>query len=340
MICLVSIEAQNRSFAERLALNHQLLKNKYWMLAVDADDKKHLNFSPVGRGQRTSALCSKWTGVSTCKNVEGHKDVFVEGQDYTGKIAVRNNHLWCNSRTCPICFIRGFATRRARSMVGRLEKGVELGFGDIEHFVISPPVCDRELPEPVLRQRSAVALADRGCTGHGMIFHGYRPNDDGTALVWSPHYHSLGYVEGGFDRCRECLHDRGDCEKCETGFKGREVRGFKRDGYLVSVKDKRRTVFGTSFYQLHHSTIRLGVKRFNVVTWWGNVSTCQFKSVAVKAETPCQACGDEMVKSTQFGGRKIVRDIGSPDYVAFFPDDEFDSSGQPNYVDRVGGSCR
>ena len=31
-----------------------------------------------------------------------------------------------------------------------------------------------------------------------------------------------------------------------------------------------------------------------------------------------------------------MKDIGSPDYVPLFVDDEFDESGQPNYVE-VGG---
>jgi len=329
-----SIEAQKRSIAERVALNHQLLKNKYWTLPVR--DTVHLNFQPIGRGQRSSYLCGQWVGISVCKNIEGHKDVFVDGVDFTGKVAVRNNHLWCNARPCPICFIRGYSTRRARSMVGRLDEGVKLGFGAVEHVVVSPPVCDRDLPEPVLRQKCADALADRGCTGHAAIFHGYRPDKVDPVLVWSPHYHALGYVEGGFDRCRECSHDRGDCEKCATGFKGREVRGFKKDGYLVTIKGKRRTVFGTGFYQLHHSTIRLGVKRFHVVTWWGNVSYRKFKSVKVKADSPCPACEGEMTKSIHMGCRYIVKDVGSPDYVSLFPDFEFDVSGLPNYVDRVG----
>jgi hypothetical protein len=33
---------------------------------------------------------------------------------------------------------------------------------------------------------------------------------------------------------------------------------------------------------------------------------------------------------------RIVKDVGSPDYVPLFVDDEFDESGQPNYVE-VGG---
>jgi hypothetical protein len=44
-----------------------------------------------------------------------------------------------------------------------------------------------------------------------------------------------------------------------------------------------------------------------------------------------------MTRSVYVGKRRIVKDIGSPDYVALFVDDEFDESGQPNYVEVGGG---
>jgi hypothetical protein len=65
---------------------------------------------------------------------------------------------------------------------------------------------------------------------------------------------------------RKCVHTREDCASC-VGFKGREVRGFAKDGYLVKVHGKRETVFGTAYYQLNHATIRYGIRRFHVVTW-------------------------------------------------------------------------
>jgi hypothetical protein len=32
-----------------------------------------------------------------------------------------------------------------------------------------------------------------------------------------------------------------------------------------------------------------------------------------------------------------VKDVGNPDYVPLFVDDEYDGSGEPNYVDAEGG---
>ena len=68
-------------------------------------------------------------------------------------------------------------------------------------------------------------------------------------------------------------------------MKGREVRGFEKDGYLVKVHESRKTVFGTAHYQLNHATIRVGIKRFQSVTWFGSVAYRKFKSAKVKNET-------------------------------------------------------
>jgi hypothetical protein len=37
------------------------------------------------------------------------------------------------------------------------------------------------------------------------------------------------------------------------------------------------------------------------------------------------------------GKRHIAKDVGDADYVPLFVDDEFDVSGEPNYVEVVGG---
>jgi hypothetical protein len=325
------VEAQGRSLLERVRLNHAVLTNKYWYLPVD--DKGHENYSPIGRGVKSSVFCGRWLGFSVCRNVAAHNGVSLGGLDCTNKVVVRHSHLWCNKSSCPVCFVRGWATRRARAMVGRLNEGVKRGFGKVEHVSVSVPVLARDLPEPVLRERCRMALVDRGVTGGCMIFHGFRESKDRTALVWSPHYHSLGFIEGGFDRCRDCVHDRDDCRDCSSGFKGREVRGFERDGYLVKVHDERRTVFGTSFYQLNHATIRLGIRRFQSVIWFGCCSYAKFKSEKEKVEGLCPVCDGEMGKSVYVGNRHIVKDIGNVLYVPCFVDDEFDVSGEPNYVD-------
>lgn len=111
---MVSVEVVNRSLNERLRLNHAILNNKYWFLPVD--DEGHENYIPVGRGVRSSEFCGRWTSLSVCKNVEGHKGVSLGGTDCTGKVVVRHNHMWCSNSKCPVCFIRGWSTREARSI--------------------------------------------------------------------------------------------------------------------------------------------------------------------------------------------------------------------------------
>jgi hypothetical protein len=320
--------------ALRVSLNRQILSKKYWFLPVD--DKGHEDFMPVGRGVKTSEMCGVSRGFTVCKNVAGHEGHVLNGVDVSGKVVVRHRHFWCHKASCPVCFIRGWSVREARSIEGRFIVGDKRGFGKVEHVVVSVAVVDRDLPEYVLRAKCGDVLFDRGLIGFCMIFHGFRIDSERNILVWSPHYHSLGYVEGGFDRCRNCVHTRSDCSSCD-GFKGREVRGFANDKYLVKVEDSRKTVFGTAWYQLNHATIKVGLRRFHVVTWWGVCGNRKFEGEKLVAEVLCPVCSEEMVRSVYVGKRFIVRDIGDVGYLPVFADDEFDEFGEPNYVDVVGG---
>ena len=329
---MVSVEATNRSFSERLALNHAILKNRYLVLSVD--DAGHENFVPVGHGLSTSPLCGVWTSLSVCKNKVGHEGVMVGDVDCTGKVVVRHNHLWCTSSSCPICFLRGWSVRLARSMEDRLNTGVKRGLGKIEHVSVSVAVADRGLPEPLMRKKCRDALFDRGVSGGCLLFHGYRIDRKRNVLAWSPHYHALCFILPSFDVCRDCSHERGDCKTC-SGFKGREVRGFAKDKILVRVHDIRKTVIGTAHYQLNHSTARLGIKRFSIVTWFGKCANRMYKAEKVKAEVKCPACESPMVRSVYVGKRHIVKNIGDAAYVPWFTDDEFDGD-TPNYIDLVG----
>jgi len=331
---MVSVEAWNRSLADRVRLNRQILENKYWFLPVD--NVGHENFAPVGRGVQTGEQCGRYVGLDVCKDVDAHKGVHVKGVDCTGKVVVRLRHWWCHKSGCPVCFIRGWAKREADNIVARLLEGEKRGFGKSEHVTVSVALADRGLSESVMRQRSWDALADRGFYGGSLLFHGFREDKARGVLVWSPHYHAFGFIKGGFDRCRECVHVRDACRSCD-GFKGREVRGYARDGYLVKVHAERTTLFGTAWYQLHHATVRLGIKRFHVVTWWGACSYRKYASASLKAQAVCVACGGEMERAFHNGERCIVKDIGHEGYVPWFVDDEFDSSGLPNYVEIVRG---
>jgi hypothetical protein len=326
----------NRSFSERLKLNHAILDNAYWRLPVE--DKGHEDFMPVGRGSKASALCGSWRHFLVCDNVAGHEGVMLKGVDYTGKVVVVHEHLWCHRSSCPVCFIRGWSVREAQAMVARLEVASELGYGDVEHLTVSISPVDYGLSEEVMREKARRACLVRGVFGGGMIFHGYRMDRVRKVLVWSPHYHVLGFIRGGFDACRNCSHERGDCASC-GGFKGREVREFANDKYLVKCFEKRKSVVGTAFYQLNHATIRVGLKRFHSVTYFGVCANSKLKSKEVWAVHVCPVCHSEMVKKAYWGKEHIVRDIGDPEYMKVFSFDQFDSSGLPNFV-AVGGGGR
>ena len=184
---LVSVEVANRSFSERLQLNSAILNNKYWSWSYD--DKGHENYMPVGRGKKSSDVCGRWVGFYVCKNVEGHKGKFLGGvTDCTDKVVVRHRHLFCTKSSCPVCFIRGWSVRGARSITGRILEADRRGFGKVEHIVVSPSVADHELSESALRLKCRKALLDCGVVGGCMIFHGYRKDEERGVLVWSPHY--------------------------------------------------------------------------------------------------------------------------------------------------------
>lgn len=334
MILLVSTEGFNRSVAERVRLNRATLTNKYWLLPVE--NKGHEDFQPVGRGVKSSDYCAKWMSFSVCKNVEGHKDVHVSEVDCTGKVVVRHKHWWCHKPTCPVCFNRGWSVRGARSLVGRVEEGVKRGFGKVEHISVSVHPEDYGLSEKVLREKCRLALLVRGVIGGCMIFHGFRINRERDVLVWAPHYHVLGFIRGGFDVCRNCVHEYGDCRSC-SGFKGREVREYGKDRYLVKVLDERKTIFGTGWYQLNHASVRVGLKRFHTVTWFGVCGNRKFKSAKSLSQDVCPACNEEMVRCAYRGKRSIAKNVGNVDYKAWFVDEELDEYGEPNYVEFEGG---
>ena len=326
---IVSTRAYGRSLAERVSMNRQILEKRYWFLPVD--DVGHEEYVPVGRGDVSSDLCAKWISFSVCFNVSGHKNMFLNAEDCTDKVVVRHNHMWCHRSLCPRCFIRGWSVRQARSGHARLVEAVKRGLGKVEHVVVSVALVDRDLPESVFRKKCRDALVDRGVIAGCMVFHGFRISKERDCLVFAPHYHCLAFVRGGFDRCRNCVHTREDCYSC-SGLKGREVRGYKKDGYLVKVLPERKTVFGTSFYLLNHATVRVGIKRFHCVTWYGGCANRKFKSEKAMVESTCPVCDEDMVKSMYKGTRFIVKDIGNCDYVPVFVDDLLDENGGSNYV--------
>jgi len=165
-----------------------------------------------------------------------------------------------------------------------------------------------------MRLMARLALSACGVIGGCMLFHGYSMNKERTVLVWHPHYHALGYVEGdGFDRCRRCVHVREDCFDCD-GFKGRQVRGYKKDGYIVKVKAKRETIWGTARYQLDHSCIDVTKKRFRVSTWFGCCSYHKLKVTAELKKSICPCCKHDLEKLRYVGNKSFCLDRSSPNF--------------------------
>jgi hypothetical protein len=142
-----------------------------------------------------------------------------------------------------------------------------------------------------------------------LIFHGFRFNDV-RLWYWSPHFHVLGVIKGGYG-CRNCNHERGDCRSC-SGFNGREVRGFEKDGYIVKVMGERKTVFGTAWYQLNHSTIRTNVQRPHACTWFGVCSYRRLKVTVEKRKHICKICQYELKPLDYHGSKSFVTDRNLP----------------------------
>lgn len=98
------------------------------------------------------------------------------------------------------------------------------------------------------------------------------------------------------------------------GFEARTRELFEEDGYIVKVMGKRKTIFGTAWYQLHHASYKVGVKRFHVATWFGVVSYRKFKFTVEKRKEVCPLCQIGLVKVRYSGSKQFVKDYHSPDF--------------------------
>jgi hypothetical protein len=308
-----------RVLAERVRLNRQILGNPYWYFPFEDKSDNGECFQPNGRGVVTSDACAVHRGFKVCKDVEAHKGVVKGGVDYTGKIVVRHKHWWCNSPTCPKCFIRGHAVRVARGIEKRIDKGVERGFGKPEHVVVSPRLEDYGLREKVLRSKCRDALRRRGVFAGAMIYHHFRIDWERHVLKVGKHYHTIGFVRGGYNR---------GANNWDNDFEMRTREEFKKDGYIVKVKGERLTVFGTCWYQLHHASVKIGVRRSKQVNWFGEMAYNNFKGgkLDLKAEVKCPVCEGETVDARYDGAEFIPQSIGDVDYKAWFGVDASRSS--------------
>lgn len=272
-------------------------------------------FQYVGMEKATNSTCGTYLCLLACSDVEAHKGVVVDGVLCTGKVIAQKVLRSCDKPTCKVC-LNSWKVRLANKIGSRLFALSSL-FGKIEHITISVPKKDYGLSYKDIKKKVLEVALDRGVSGN-MIVHAFRGHSR-KSTKFSIHFHVMGFVEGGFDRCRKCVHKRGDCKACD-GFKGRQVRGFAKDGYIVKVLSERKSVHakylekgetfranvvGTLVYELGHATLLRGQKRFHVSTWFGK---CGYNNAKVTFEVKkrvCPICGQELVKHVYRGSLSL-----------------------------------
>jgi len=244
---------------------------------------------------------------------ELHDKVGLDGVNYKGKVYVKRVQHFCNKPSCPICYRKGWAVREAHNIEGRLKEASKR-FGLVEHIVCSVPIRDYGLSYEALRKKAVKVLFSRGITGGVLIFHGFRYNST-KFWYWSPHFHVLGFVLGGYSRCRHCP-TKWNCKKGCGEFDDRKYQLFLKDGWIVKVLGERVTVGGTAWYQLNHSSIDITKKRFHVATWFGVCSYRKLKVTVEKRKALCPICQHELEDICYLGFNPDVLNTSSTKFFA------------------------
>ena len=274
----------------------------------------HGSYQLVGQGKVTNNDCGKFGHYSGCLRYELHRTLLKGDLNYNPlekKVYVRRVYHSCDKPSCPVCYRFFWATGEAKRIEKRLEQA-SLRFGMVEHIVASVPVKDYGIDHEILREKARAAIRKRGVIGGVMIFHGFRFDRDHTfKWYWSPHFHILGYFASAYSRCRGCRQQF--CSKCD-GFEGLTRRLYETDGWIVKVavdefgvSGERKSVGGTSWYQLHHSSVKVGVVRFHVATWFG---VCSYRKLKVtkekKEKRVCPICKHELEELRYFGSKVMA----------------------------------
>ena len=258
------------------------------------------DFELVGHGEVTNEKCGRFSGYFYgCLRVDLHKLITLDGANYANMIYGKPFFHSCDKPSCPICFKYGWAVREAKSVEARLKEASKR-FGLVEHIVVSVPAKDYGLSYEAMRFKVVKVLKSRGVVGGALIFHGFRFDKRKWCWYWSPHFHVLGFILGGYGKCRGCKKVCLMHPEC-NGFEKRTRKFYKTDGYIVKVLGKRKTVMGSAWYQLHHSSVKKGSVRFHVATWFGNVSYRKLKVTAEMRKAVCPICKHDLVKMRYIG---------------------------------------
>lgn len=302
----------------------------------DAPHMKHPyaefgDFQLVGNGEQTNEYCGRFIRMEGCLREDLHRIMTLDGVNYAGKIYRRLVHHWCNKPSCPICYKSGWDVRSAFRITARLKEASKR-FGQIEHLMISLPTKDYGLSLKAMRAKVKRLLKKRGVIGGCAIFHAFRYN---LRDLWyfSPHFHVVGFILGGYAKCRNCPR-KWNCKAGCSGFDDRAWQLQQKDGYVVKVFGKRKTIVGTLYYQLNHATIVKNVERFHVYTYFGNVSYHKLKVTIELRKAVCPICKHDLVRIRYFGDKAIVTDRNSPFYERDSFED-YEEDGRAVYVESV-----
>jgi len=268
----------------------------------------------VGNGKVTNEFCGRWACYRGCINMAKHDKVDLSGRNYSGLVYVEPVPHSCNRPSCPICFKSGWAVREAHNIERRLKVAAKR-YGVIEHLCISVPSSDYGLTLKYLRRKVTQMLKDMGVIGASLIWHAFRYSKR-KQWFFSPHFHVIGFILGGYARCRHCKG--ADCYACDGGFDGKCYKLYRKNGYIVVVFGERKTIFGTAYYQLNHASYKVGVKRFHIATWFGIVSYRKLKVSREERKRLCPICLEELIRLVYSGGLFFVKDKESADYERFF----------------------
>jgi hypothetical protein len=278
----------------------------------------HGEFTIVGMGEQTNAKCGTFAGFRGCIRTELHHNGLAE--NFEGLVYVHPTFHSCDKPSCPTCFKRGWAVREAGRVKQRLDVASRL-HGLVEHIICPIPPSDFGLSYETLRRKVLKALTVRGVIGGSLIWHGFRYANFRESQrrhvpfgwYWSPHFHCLGFIKGGYSRCRDCSKVKASvygkpceevCHGC-SGFEAVTREHYKKDGYLAKVLGERITVRGTAFYQLNHASIKVGTKRFHPCTWFGIASYRKLKVVYEKEPLLCPLCQHECIRLRYLGSKEL-----------------------------------
>lgn len=328
----------------------KLIKN------VDEKWATHDIFQVVGNGEITDSnpdsprKCGKMYGFVGCVKTHLHNKTSLFGANHKGNAYVKKKIRRCFNPRCPECY-RSWAAREAKVANWRITKA-SIKFGRAEHII--PSVPKSEYPmfdrgyEGYLAGRARVqkVLSSRGVIGGGLIFHGFRFADARESRLkgvpfgwyWSPHWHVIGFFADGYE-CRGCVHncdsDRDYCRECKIGFEGRTRRAYEKDGWIVKVAEKRKSILGSFFYQLEHSTIIPSRNRFHSLTWFGvcGIRALKLDKADFKEDADlCPICGSKCVP-LKYLGNDMLR-IKEEFWIREFEEPAYDKDGLPIWIEK------